>query len=103
LRQFGFFETPTYQRFTRGQINYNGCDESVHKYYQQHGYEGSRILDKQAPGKNDRRVRKYFILEATEVILKNNTFNFDSKHYVHIKETAMGTHMTPMLHSHSDI
>jgi hypothetical protein len=52
--------------------------------------------------KIDSRFKKYFILEAIEILLKNNTFNFDSEHYAQIKGTDMGTKMAPT-YTHSGI
>ena len=36
-----------------------------------------------------------FILEAVELVLKENTFQFNNKHYQQIQGTAMGTKMAP--------
>ncbi|XP_062612905.1 uncharacterized protein LOC134274656 [Saccostrea cucullata] len=47
------------------------------------------------PEKINYRFTKDFILEATEIVLKNNTFSFCDKHYEQIKGTAMGTKMAP--------
>jgi hypothetical protein len=41
------------------------------------------------------RFKKEFIIEASEIISKNNTFSFDEKHYEQIKVIAMGTKMKP--------
>ena len=41
------------------------------------------------------RFRKEFILESANFILKNNTLTFDSKFYLQIKVTAMGTVFAP--------
>lgn len=41
------------------------------------------------------RFTKYIISEAIEIVLIINTFNFDGKHYEHIKGTAMGSKMAP--------
>lgn len=41
------------------------------------------------------RFSKQFICEAIKIILENNVFHFDSKHYLQIKGTAMGTKMAP--------
>jgi hypothetical protein len=45
--------------------------------------------------KIDNRFTKEFLLEATELVLKNNTFNFDDQHFQQVKGTAMGTKMAP--------
>jgi hypothetical protein len=47
------------------------------------------------PEKINSRFKKEFIIEASEIILKNNTFSFDEKHFEQIKGTAMGTKMAP--------
>ena len=36
-----------------------------------------------------------FILNGCDLVLKNNYFNFDNKHYLQISGTAMGTKMAP--------
>ena len=36
-----------------------------------------------------------FIIQGCELVLKNNYFNFDNKHYLQISGTAMGTKMAP--------
>lgn len=41
------------------------------------------------------RFSKEFILEASNLVLKNNTFSFNGKHYLQLKGTAMGTKMAP--------
>ena len=38
---------------------------------------------------------KEFILEAISLVLKENTFSFDNKHYRQLQGTAMGTMMAP--------
>ena len=45
--------------------------------------------------KIDNRFTKEFLLEATELVLKNNFFNFDDQHFQQVKGTAMGTKMAP--------
>lgn len=47
------------------------------------------------PGKINNRFEKNFILEATEIVLNNNTFVFNNTHYEQIKGTDMGTKMAP--------
>lgn len=47
------------------------------------------------PEKINKRFEKNFILEATEIVLNNNTFVFNNTHYEQIKGTAMGTNMAP--------
>ncbi|XP_062612861.1 uncharacterized protein LOC134274600 [Saccostrea cucullata] len=47
------------------------------------------------PHKIHCRFSKQFILEASDIVLKNNTFAFDDKHYEQRKGTAMGTKMAP--------
>ena len=42
------------------------------------------------------KFSKEFILEAANLVLTNNSFEFDSKHYIQIKGTAMGTKMAPV-------
>ena len=59
------------------------------------GFKALEYWINKHPEKIDSRFTKEFILEATEIVLKNNTFNFDSKHYAQIKGTAMGTKMAP--------
>ena len=59
------------------------------------GFKALEYWINKHPEKIDSRFTKDFILEATEIVLKNNTFNFDSKHYAQIKGTAMGTKMAP--------
>lgn len=41
------------------------------------------------------RFSKEFILEASSLVLKNNTFSFNGKYYLQLKGTAMGTKMAP--------
>lgn len=41
------------------------------------------------------RFSREFILEASSLVLKNNTFSFNGKHYLQLKRTAMGTKMAP--------
>ena len=41
------------------------------------------------------RFIDYFILEYIQLILENNSFFFEGKHYVQIKGTAMGTKFAP--------
>lgn len=41
------------------------------------------------------RFKKQFVLESANFVLKNNTMNFDSKFYLQIKGTAMGTIFAP--------
>jgi hypothetical protein len=45
--------------------------------------------------KIDNRFTKEFLSTATELVLNNNTFNFDNKHFQQVKGTAMGTKMAP--------
>lgn len=47
------------------------------------------------PEKINNRFLKEFILEAAEIVLTNNTFTFNGKHFKQIKGTAMGTKMAP--------
>lgn len=47
------------------------------------------------PEKINNRFLKEFILEAAEIVLINNTFTFNGKHFKQIKGTAMGTKMAP--------
>lgn len=47
------------------------------------------------PEKINNRFEKKFILEATELVLNNNTFVFNNTLYKQIKGTAMGTNMAP--------
>lgn len=47
------------------------------------------------PEKINNRFLKDFILEAVEIVLANNTFTFNGKHFRQIKGTAMGTKMAP--------
>ncbi|XP_062579478.1 uncharacterized protein LOC134241451 [Saccostrea cucullata] len=47
------------------------------------------------PEKINGRFTKDFISEATEIVLSNNTFAFNGKHFKQIKGTAMGTKMAP--------
>ena len=42
-----------------------------------------------------RPFSKEFILEAISLVLKENTFSFDNKHYRQLQGTAMGTKMAP--------
>ena len=42
------------------------------------------------------RFPKEFILEGIEIILNNNTFRFNGKHYHQTKGTAMGTKFAPV-------
>lgn len=41
------------------------------------------------------RCSREFILEASSLVLKNNTFSFNGKHYLQLKVTAMWTKMAP--------
>lgn len=41
------------------------------------------------------RFSREFILEASSLVLKNNTFSFNGKHYLQLKGTAMVTKMAP--------
>ena len=43
----------------------------------------------------DNRFTKEFLLEATDLVLKNNVFTFNGKYFHQIKGTAMGTKMAP--------
>ena len=43
---------------------------------------------------NDRFTQN-FILEGLKIVLNNNTFSFDDKHYLQTKGTAMGTKVAP--------
>ena len=43
----------------------------------------------------DQRFNKEFLLEATEIVLKNNIFTFNGKYFHQVKGTAMGTKMAP--------
>lgn len=43
----------------------------------------------------DNRFTKEFLLEATDLVLKNNVFTFIGKYFHQIKGTAMGTKMAP--------
>ena len=45
--------------------------------------------------KIDQRFSKDFLIEATELILNNNVFAFNRKHFHQVKGTAMGTKMAP--------
>ncbi|XP_062609924.1 uncharacterized protein LOC134271725 [Saccostrea cucullata] len=45
--------------------------------------------------KIDNRFTKEFLLEATELVLKNNVFTFNDKYFHQVKGTAMGTKMAP--------
>ena len=45
--------------------------------------------------KYDNRFSEGFICEAIQIVLDNNIFHFDNKHYLQIKGTAMGTKMAP--------
>ncbi|XP_062604091.1 uncharacterized protein LOC134265884, partial [Saccostrea cucullata] len=45
--------------------------------------------------KIDKRFTKEFLLEATELVLKNNVFTFNDKYFHQVKGTAMGTKMAP--------
>lgn len=47
------------------------------------------------PEKIDERFTKEFLLEATALVLQNNVFKFNNKHYLQNKGTAMGTKMAP--------
>ncbi|XP_062571387.1 uncharacterized protein LOC134233429, partial [Saccostrea cucullata] len=47
------------------------------------------------PQKINARFSKDFILEASKIVLQNNTFSFSDKHYAQKKGTAMGTKMAP--------
>lgn len=47
------------------------------------------------PEKINNRFLKEFILAAAEIVLANNTFTFNGKHFKQIKGTAMGTKMAP--------
>ncbi|XP_061190029.1 uncharacterized protein LOC133197859 [Saccostrea echinata] len=47
------------------------------------------------PQKINERFSKDFILEASKIVLENNTFSFNDKHYAQKKGTAMGTKMAP--------
>ena len=42
-----------------------------------------------------RPFSKEFILEAISLVLKENTFSFDNKHYRQLQGTAIGTKMAP--------
>ena len=42
-----------------------------------------------------RRFTEKFITDAVKLILENNSFFFDNRHYLQIKGTAMGTKMAP--------
>ena len=41
------------------------------------------------------RFNKEFVIEAIDLILNNNTFQFDNQHYIQTLGTAMGTKMAP--------
>lgn len=43
----------------------------------------------------DNRFTKEFLLEATDLVLKNNVFTFNGKYFHQVKGTAMGTKMAP--------
>ena len=43
----------------------------------------------------NKRLNKNLILEAVDLVLKNNTFQFDNTWYIQISGTAMGTKMAP--------
>lgn len=43
----------------------------------------------------DNRFTKELLLEATDLVLKNNVFTFNGKYFHQVKGTAMGTKMAP--------
>ena len=51
------------------------------------------ILDKKLRSKISPRFGENFICEALGLILENNIFQFNDKHIIQIKGTAMGTEM----------
>jgi hypothetical protein len=50
---------------------------------------------KQHRDKVNKRFTNNFICDAIRIVLENNTFQFDNKHYLQINGTAMGTKMAP--------
>lgn len=59
------------------------------------GLEAIKYWVNKNPEKINNRFLKDFILEAVEIVLTNNTFTFNGKHFRQIKGTAMGTKMAP--------
>ncbi|XP_061180683.1 uncharacterized protein LOC133189301 [Saccostrea echinata] len=59
------------------------------------GLEAVEYWISKDPEKINGRFSRDFILEATEIVLTNNTFTFNGKHFKQIKGTAMGTKMAP--------
>ena len=47
------------------------------------------------PDSLPRNIFKEFILEALGIVLESNVFFFDTRYYLQIKDTAMGTKLAP--------
>jgi hypothetical protein len=58
------------------------------------GLEALKYWTNAYPSYND-RFSKQFIIEAAKLVLTQNTFQFDSRNYVQILGTAMGTKFAP--------
>lgn len=59
------------------------------------GIESIRYFLEKFPNTVDQRFTKEFVLEATEFILKNNTFEFNDEYFLQLIGTAMGTIFAP--------
>ena len=60
-------------------LEYRQCNSGLKKY----------------PNLINDRFTQNFILEALKIVLNNNTFSFDDKHYLQTKGTDMGTKVAP--------
>ena len=57
--------------------------------------EGFDIYKKQSENYPNKKVSTEDIVKMTDFVLKNNLFEFDSKFYKQISETAIGTKFAP--------